>query len=313
MELLDTTRKCWTAKSEAESTQWAEELLSCRDRVIKAGKKFHEWAPLRVYLSVTRARNPKVSFSLRYLGQEVATLVDEDGMQLTIDRKRAELNQDYFDIPLHGTFPWRSKEAKEFRAHFKNLKARKAVRSPEHRIESEFIKQMSSESSTKFEGSLKNIQPVLFAGCPFQLPLPISGNTGKPVAKRGNIDIVARRGTGKGTRISIWELKRPGVTGKSIEQAFIYGVTLIKMLRTAESGKLWYRDVFGFSGKLPEALIVECVIAVSLASEAKRSAFVEKLQQFVEQNPAQQGNDKLKFCIAFYEEDPLRISSFVKI
>jgi hypothetical protein len=58
----------------------------------------------------------------------------------------------------------------------------------------------------------------MLGGFPFQFPLPISGNTGVPKLTDGNIDILARRGSGKGTKISVWELKRPNTTAHAISQ-----------------------------------------------------------------------------------------------
>ncbi len=76
-----------------------------------------------------------------------------------------------------------------------------------------------------------------------------------PKPTNGNIDILARRGTGKGTKISIWELKRPQTTAHAISQAYIYSVTLLKMLRTPQSGDIWYQDIIGFGRKVPVCML----------------------------------------------------------
>lgn len=44
------------------------------ERAIETEKLFHEWAPLYVHLSLIRAAKAKISFPLRYQGQEVANL-----------------------------------------------------------------------------------------------------------------------------------------------------------------------------------------------------------------------------------------------
>ena len=306
MSLLEQIEKLWTEEQEAKSRRWVEELIDSRERLIAAGKKFHQWAPLHVYLSVAQAQKPQVSFSLRYQGQNVAALVVNDAPELRIDKQTAKTNQSYFGVTTEGTFSWRGRGAATFRANFRKVPSDRRGRISEHRIESEFLKQMSNRTSKKFSGTLKGIQPVLLANCPFQLPLPISGNTGKPETGKGSIDIVARRRVGNQIRISIWELKSPGVTAHAIEQAYIYGVTLIKMLRSNESGKLWYRDVFGFTGKMPNKLTVECVVAVSLPERSK-PAFAEKLRRFVKENSLQVGIDTIKLYVAHYSEDPLRV------
>jgi hypothetical protein len=157
---------------------------------------------------------------------------------------------------------------------------------------------------------------VLIAGCPFQFPLPIAGNKGKPEVKRngkGNIDILARRGIGAASRLSIWELKAPGAEKGShpIEQAYIYAVQLLKMLRSP-SGQLWFQDVLGYGGEMPQRLVVESVAAVCPATEADRAAFQQRLADFKETAPLtiENGNfkDEIRPLAAFYEEHPLRVT-----
>jgi hypothetical protein len=309
MTLLEQIEGHWTKEAlDDKVAKWAKQLSDNEDTVREAAKKFHEWQPLRVYLSVTRAMNPRVSFSLRYQGQEVASLaVKGHDVNLVISRENAKNNMEYFQIDKQDKFSWKSLDAVTFRKEFKNVRPLKALRSQEHRVESEFLKEMANDTSKKFNGTLKNIRPVLLAGCPFQFPLPISGNTGVPRPGKGNIDILARRGTGKGTRISIWELKKPGTTAHAIEQAYIYSVTLIKMLRSKPWGDFWYKNIIGFKGKVPHKLTIESVVALSIKSEGNRRAFTSKLKEFKAANSLKVGNDTIKLYVAYYEEAPLRV------
>jgi hypothetical protein len=307
MTLLQQIEGHWTNQAADIAAKWAKKLKDNENTVRESAKKFHEWHPLHVYLSVTRAMNARISFSLRYQGQEVASLsVNGDDVHLVISSKTAENNKKYFSIiNKPGEFLWRGKDAAEFRKQFKNPNRLNGKgRVPEHRVESEFLKQMADDTSGKFAGTLKNIQPVLWAGCPFQFPLPISGNTGVPKPGKGNIDILARRRTGKGTRISIWELKKPGTTAHAIEQAYIYSVTLIKMLRSKPWGDFWYNNIIGFKGKVPDKLSIESVVAVSIKSERNQSAFTAKLQEFKAKNSLNVGNDSIKLFVAHYQEGP---------
>ncbi len=306
MDLLDQIEACWKeAEAETLVDKWAAQLKNNKPKIIEAVKTFREWDPLHVYLTVTKAMNPHVSFSLRYQGQEVAILKINGDVRIKISADTAKNNEKYFNLNTESEFLWRSDEGANFRKYFKNPKLDKKGRIHEHRIESEFLKQMSDNTSKKFDGTLKGIQPVLLADCPFQFPLPISGNTGIPKATRGNIDILARRTPVGGiTRISIWELKKPGNPGHAIEQAYIYAVTLIKMLRSKESGKIWYQDIIGFSGDIPDKLTIESVVAVSIKNQA---AFTAKLQKFKENNILQVGSDTIKLVVAYYQEDPLKV------
>jgi len=307
MALLDDINEVWNDETVQLANKWATQLMANKKKVKVAVTKFREWGPVHVYLSFTRATSDSLTFSLRYNGQEVASLSVSKEVKLVISEKTARNNSKYFGFEMAGRFDWNGVKAAEFRRFFKDPDLiNKPIRVIEHKVESEFLKQMADKTVSKFSGTFKNIQPVLFAGCPFQFPLPIAGNTGSPVRKNGNIDILARRGTGKGTRISIWELKKPNTTAHAIEQAYIYAVTLIKMLQT-DSANIWYQDIIGFKGVVPDSMTMECVLGVSLKSDKSKAAFVEKARQFTINNPMSVEFAKIKFYVAHYKESPLTV------
>lgn len=305
MTLLEQVESLWTKKEEDLADKWAKQLMENRQKIDEAVKLFHKWSPLEVYLPVSRAMKKSVTFSIRYQGQEVAILKVNKEVRISISEKTAKNNSKHFNYKEEGEFQWRGERGAAFRDYFVKLGPEYKCRIHEHRIESDFLKQMSFGNKSKFEGTLSNIQPVMLAGCPFQFPLPISGNSGTPKAVRGNIDILARRGIGKGTKISIWELKKPGHPGKAIEQSYIYAVTLLKMLRS-KSGKIWYQDIIGFKSDIPQRLSIEVVVSVSIEDKQKVK-FLEKVLKFIENNELQIENDSIKFCIAYYMENPLTI------
>ncbi len=307
MTLLQQIDQLWMPAHDDMLASWAALLEERLPAIEAAGQRFREFAPLEVYTSVSRAKAPKVSFSLRYLGQEVADLLVGDDVTVRIDRTRAKTNARYFRVDIVGAFPWRSREGRAFRNSFRNA-GRKAVepRVGEHRIESEFLKEMLRGDRGKFSGMLGGIQPVTLAGCRFQFPLPLSGSTGAPKASRGNIDILARRGTGRGTRLSVWELKAPDASTTPVAQAYIYAATLLKVLRSP-SGNFWYQKVLGFSGRVPSRLTVESVVAVSFSDDRKRAAFERKLAAFHRDTPLTVNQDTIRLCAAYYTRPPLRI------
>ncbi len=313
MDLLKQIEALWSSEFESLASQWVTQLSDNKARLEKAVRLFREWPPLYVYLSVTRAVQPKVSFSIRYQGQEVASLLvtDTDEVRISISAGHARTNTRDFGLDVKGTFDWRCSEATRIRKYFAQLDGKARGRVPEHRVESEFLRQMANPTAAKFAGTFRDIQPVLFAGCPFQFPLPISGSSGLPKATRGNIDILARRGTGRGTKLSLWELKRPEVTAHAIQQSYIYAVTVLKILRSG-SGSLWYSNIMGFSGKPPDKLVIEAVAVVSLPTEQKRTALRKRLEQFSSDNAMTVGNDSVKMCLAFYSENPLRIDEWIE-
>ncbi|HEY1987483.1 MAG TPA: hypothetical protein VGG85_18860 [Terracidiphilus sp.] len=312
MNLLEQVDQVWNQGAEAKGAGWAEKLRDAKNAIQSAKEQFRKWDPLTAYLSYTNATKSGIDFSLRYLGQQVATLRVKAGgdVFISISPKTAAVNAKLCGMKLTGEHSWRGTEAQKFRKHFHSLDHTKFYSSvkEEHHIESEFLRHMRDPSSKKFNGTLKGIQPVMLGGFPFQFPVPISGNTGLPKLTNGNIDILARRGTGKGAKISVWELKRPKTTAHAISQAYIYSVTLLKMLRTPQSGDIWYRDIIGFGCKVPAKLKIESVVAVSIASDQNRKAFEEKMRAFKRENFLSVGNDTISLHIAYYEKNPLTVT-----
>jgi hypothetical protein len=312
VNLLEQVEHLWNQGAEAKAAGWAKRLRDAKEAILSAKQQFHEWYPLKLYLSYTTATKSRIDFSLRYLGQQVATLrVDVSGdVYINIPPMTAAVNADLCGINLVGEHPWRGAEAREFRRYYQCLdhsKYHSSVKSEEHHIESEFLRHMKDPTGGKFNGTLRGIQPVMLGGLPFQFPVPISGNTGVPKLTNGNIDILARRGAGKGTKISVWELKRPNTTADAISQAYIYSVTLLKMLRTHQSGDIWYRDVIGFGCKVPDKLAIESVVAVSISDDRKRKVFEDKLRAFKSENSLSVGNDTINLHIAHYQKEPLTV------
>ncbi|MGA2219004.1 MAG: hypothetical protein ABSG51_13000 [Terracidiphilus sp.] len=312
VNLLEQVEVLWNQGAESQAAGWAEKLREANNALLSARQKFYEWYPLKLYISYSTATQSPITFSLRYLGQQVATLQVKanDVVYITIPPKTAAVNTRLCGISLTGEYPWRGAEAQAFRRHFRSLEHceyHSGVKSEEHHIESEFLRHMKDPTGSKFHGTLRGIQPVTLGGLPFQFPVPISGHEGVPAPTKGNIDILARRGTGKGTKISVWELKRPTITAHAIEQAYIYSVTLLKMLRTPQSGDFWYRDIIGFGCKVPRKLAIESVVAVSIASDRNRKEFEDKLRAFKSEHPLSIGADTISLHIANYQKSPLRV------
>ena len=132
-----------------ENTEWilryakyAEKINTNLETIRKNKLKFHEWAPLYLYMNILEAKG-QMKFSLRYLGQDVAKLKVAPG-KITISTKGFdEKNEVCFGclIKLVDN-EWQSDEAASFRHHFSC--PHKAIdmakkRNEEHRIESMFL------------------------------------------------------------------------------------------------------------------------------------------------------------------------------
>jgi hypothetical protein len=171
------------------------------------------------------------------------------------------------------------------------------VRSEEHRIESKFIEEML-KGRGKFGRPDLEIQPVTLGDCPLQFPVPFSEVKGRPVAKTGHIDILAHRKT----RLSVWELKRPGAYKQAASQAYIYAVQLLRILRS-DNGKEWYR-VFGFNGAVPPSLEIEAVVAITPDQKKRFDSEKEKFGK------NEINGDVVKLYAVYYEELPGAIRLF---
>ncbi len=282
---------------------WLNACKKGKDKIRKAKKQFHQWHPLRVYVSVGKAKSNTAVFSLRFFGQEVAELVVEanNEVKLRLSKNHREKNHEYFkSLTLkQDEYSWNGEEAKMFRKFFKDLAANSGekpeTRSDEHRIESKFIEEML-KGRGKFGRPDLEIQPVTLGGCPLQFPVPFSANTGRPVAKTGHIDILARRkGKDNKVRLSVWELKKPKAYGKAAAQAYIYALQLLYILRSERENE-WYK-LFGFNRSVPKSLEIEAVVAIT---GDQRKRFDSEKEKFWKNEI---NGDIIKLYAVYYRED----------
>jgi len=257
------------------NTEWEKRFCSYSKGIldkqvgIKAKKElFHQWNPLNWYLNVSNAKGVG-HFGIRYLGQEVASMKIKNG-DVTISTKKyddSNLKNFACSIKLNDV-SWVSDEAKKFRAYFSTNPKRidKEGKNEEHRIESLLLTEFSKTVSKAKK--FKNIQPVTLAGfARFPMPTPL-GASNPPVKysnqKGGGIDLLARVGKGRGTKLCIFEIKDENKNSeppkKALQQALAYSVFILRLLRS-DCGNEWW-NIFGFSGSVPEKLdiLVSCLM-----------------------------------------------------
>ncbi len=286
-------------------SNWIDALNHGNKFLHSAKNEFHCWYPLKAYVSVTKSKSrSRAVFSLRFFGQEIAHLIVKD-KDVFIQLKGHRIkNEQWFDLSLpDGLYPWKGKEGQLVRKHFNELalstKGMSKVKTQEHRIESKFLSEMCKGSGKFGLDSLK-IQPVLIANkFPLQMPLPISASTGSPKPGNGYIDILARhRLKNNKTNLSVWELKKPGTHEKAASQAYIYSLTLLKVLRHSKRASEWFK-LFGFKSRIPSSLEIEAVVAISRSREEK---FNEELRSLKKTSPFRIGDDFIRLLAAYYKE-----------
>jgi len=292
---------------ENKLSRWVRALNCGKDVSMLAKKEFHQWKPLKTYISVSKASSAsQAKYSMRFYGQEVANLIVKNKEVLLRLKGHVQKNEHWFGVKTKdGDYPWRSEVAKDFRLNFKEFAKEQNgfpdVRSSEHRIETKFISEMC-KGAGKFNIPGLQIQPVLIAGkFPLQVPVPISANTGKPKAGNGYIDILARRkAEDNKVRLSVWELKGPGEYKYAASQAYIYAYTILQILRQSKSKKEWYK-LFGFESKIPSSLTVEAVVAITKDQQGK---FLKEKNSLMKRVPFDLGRDSIKLFVAYYQEKP---------
>ncbi|MEI7615358.1 MAG: hypothetical protein WCJ54_01495, partial [Actinomycetota bacterium] len=168
-----------------EHTEWFNRYVEYAAKIntnlgsIRKNKlKFHEWAPLYLYMNVAAAKGQGI-FSLRYLGQDVAKLKVGIG-KITISTKGFdENNKASFGCTIELVDDeWKSDKAASFRRYFSSpdgVVGKLKKRNEEHRIESMFLTEFEKKKS--IDKVLCNIQPVKIAGIArFQMPTPLSAS-----------------------------------------------------------------------------------------------------------------------------------------
>jgi len=272
--------------------------------------QFHTRSQLHIYMNLSEAKN-KMTFSLRYLGQEVANL-KVVGDNITISTSTGHVinnNRDFGCNCELKNCKWLSEEATNFGKYFASKRKRTdyALRNyNEHRLESLLLTEFSKRN--RKDKCLCNIQPVQFAGVArFQMPTPLMASKQLGYAKDGNgggIDILCRIGTGKTAKLCIMELKdeiTPKETpAKAIQQGLAYA-TFIRELLRSKSGETWWR-IFGFNGSVPNKLelYVACVMPSKDNYEENDRSFKDEAIQIPDEKSP---NDFFHLHYIYFKEE----------
>lgn len=259
--------------------------INANIETIKSKKtKFNEWSPLYLYMNIGSAKD-QMAFSLRYLGQEVATLKgNKDSIIISTTKFNANNERDFACDNLRlDDEEWTSEKASNFRRHFSGHPKRtneSGQKNEEHRIESLLLTEFSK--SNRKDKVLHNIQPVRFAGIArFQMSTPLKASNVNNVtysgANGGGVDILSRIGIGSGTRLCIMEVKDENIAKEPPTHAILQGLayaTFIRELLRSDSGQLWWQ-IFGFKGKLPARLDIP-VVCVMPSTQCNDFSFQDK-------------------------------------
>ncbi|MCX5784542.1 MAG: hypothetical protein NTX59_02535 [Elusimicrobia bacterium] len=306
-EILDT----WDThfeKIKPRLISWIKKAAKQREKLTENIKKIKtlDIEPLELYASIGNNN----ALDLRFRGQSIGTLVFNGEIPvINILKEKQKTNERDFGFRTAGVFNTNSKNIKRIQNHLKACNGEPSV--TEHKYESLIIHEMMKPNSQKLSGVFPDgIQPVTMVGFPLQVPLPISACNGYPVfnSGSGHIDILARSkaNTEFAPRLSVWELKRPGETQHAARQAYIYAVTLLKILRS-DLGRQWYQSVCDFAKKIkienvkiPACLHIDVVVCIE---ERQKKVIAKEFDKLL--NLKTLGPDKLHFKIVTYREELL--------
>jgi hypothetical protein len=262
---------------------YAQSIFANLETIKIKKKQFNEWAPLYLYMNIGSAKD-RMPFSLRYLGQEVATLkVGKESISISTKKFDATNERDFDCKTKVHDKEWTSEKASKFRRHFSSFPNRtneSGQKNEEHRIESLLLTEFSK--SNRKDKILHNIQPVKFAGIArFQMSTPLKASNVNDIkysgANGGGIDILSRIGIGSGTRLCIMEVKDENIAKEppthAILQALVYAAFIRELLRS-ERGELWWQ-IFGFKGKPPARLDIP-VVCVMPSTQCNDFSFQDK-------------------------------------
>lgn len=338
MEIVEKTLKLLKDNESEWVENWEKYAAGTRKNIKLLQERrsaFKEWDPLKIYTSINEAYqgkdNAKYPFSLRFKGREVAeiqvapqdrknhvTLSLHEGAKGAAVRLRQKLG---VPVETHD-YPWDSNEAALFRKYFKDNRDRLTINvddNSEEAIESAIIDEMQSSKESKFNGTLKHIQPVRLANkCRFQMVVPLSGNKGFPEYKVGNpgrIDILARI-VAEGAqfnevRLSVLELKKNKAASykNALAQSIVYTLCMRALLRNKKMGQLWW-EIFGYKEKrdIPEKLTLYSVAMIPEDLKSNYEKEAESLGITRSKDQISLGDDTIKFGYAFFSQESGGIS-----
>ena len=307
-QLLEDNKQDWTDKWNG----YAKKIIANMEHIQKCRKTFHKWHPLKIYLNVTEGMAKRPQFSIRFKGQEVAKLVlnRDHTPLLKITKDHFTANNNYFGVDFPKCqLSWSEAAAQKFRKEFINCK-KKQGKSEEHMLESLILDEMENKSSEKFKGTFRNVQPVGLTGTDlrFQMPVPLSANTGNPNYTIGYIDILSRVGRGTATKLAIMELKRDrrGSYKHAVAQSIIYSLCIQSILRNRTIGKKWW-NFFGFNRALPQKLTLHATVFLPHTLNGLYQKEIIDLGLNKQNTKIQIGEDFIKSDFVFFQKENERI------
>ena len=273
-----------------------------------ARNHFYVPEPFHLYMNLSTAKNNSpssntINFELRFHGKSVAEVKfvpdGTDNVELIVKKPLKKLTRAFETAEMNveldriiscskvKNIKWNDENARDFRKIYleldkkinANIDVKKALGDPEHDLECALLKNFSQKSSVG--KVLANIQPVMMGdtNARFQMPTPIKASEAKkgPDSIKysgedgGGIDILARIGSGRATKLAVLELKDKYSNSeppeKVMHQAVAYA-TFIRELLRSDCGSKWWK-FFGFGGNIPSEFEIKALVVMPYDDRAK--------------------------------------------
>jgi len=241
-------------------------------------------AMLGISVSDARSREP---ISVR-IGGSICGRIELAGRGRRWFRPDAKTFGDIWPAGAPDRVEWSDPLVREFVR--KAVALRYETGQPEKAVEAELIQQLRGSPKRGHLAAVRRLQPVLLAGCPFQVPLPISASKDPKVA-RGSVDVLARGDR----RFRVIEIKAPNASKREVEHAFDQAVAYCAALDQLLRGpaKSTYLRLLG---KRSRAGVKQLRIDAAVAVEQPDRERVEKAARRLNQS-----NARLRLIGMFYQ------------
>lgn len=259
-----------------ENMEWIQQyknyaniLLSQKEKYMDARKLFRRSNSLYYYLTIGKIQKGILAFDVRYLGQSVGTInVEKEKVYLSVSESQASNSKKWFGYELGVIDKIKWKDAKDFRKFYQE-DIEGCPRQREHMVESALFSEFEKKSSVN--KTLKHIQPIEYAGTRIHMKTAVSASkAGKKdvVAVSnvgGEIDCLCRRNDSAfSSRLAAIEIKDENKNSesfdKAMKQAISYAVFLRDLIRS-DAGEAW-KEIWQMQNQYKNQIIIDAVVAM---------------------------------------------------
>lgn len=277
--------------------------------------RFKKPTALDIYCSLSEQRNNN-EIQLRYLGVKVATIIlcDDKKIQIKFEKEGCEKFHLFLSVDFTKKFDWKDPVATTFRKHFTDISNEdyKDSIKKEAKFENRILYTMQNKSKNSIYLNGLSITPIISAEKAFfQMPTAISASKKDNIHIStkghggGGIDILARKGKGRYSSLTLFELKDENTESESPEmvmkQALSYATFLVKLIE-CKGDSVWTAFGYGQKSKFETINHNNTIIVCCLMPNINKKGELARIPSFVGIQPFVVGDYKLELHYLYFEE-----------